>query len=108
MQGGNEVDYPGAISTSCQRSRCAVLGRPAGRRGENQGRHLFGDNAIKSACYMEHNFTISYHPQKSTADLTPCYDPMLPCSHPAPHAVVDTNKHMLYHLYIKYKKGDSV
>lgn len=22
-------------------------------------------------------------------------------------AVVDTNKHMLYHLYIKYKKGDS-
>jgi len=30
MQGGNDVDYPDVISTSCQRSRCAVLGRPQG------------------------------------------------------------------------------
>jgi len=32
MQGGNKVAYPGVISTDCQRSRCAVLGRPAERR----------------------------------------------------------------------------
>jgi len=36
MQGGNEVDYHGVISTSCQRSRCAVIGHPAGRRGEDR------------------------------------------------------------------------
>ncbi len=30
MQGGNEVDYSGVISTSCQRSRCAVIGAPQG------------------------------------------------------------------------------
>jgi len=42
MQGGNDVDYPGVISTSCQRSRCAVLGRPAGRRGEDWKMLLFG------------------------------------------------------------------
>jgi len=46
MQGGNEVDYPGAISTSCQRRRCAVIGRPAGRRGEDREIRLFGNNAI--------------------------------------------------------------
>jgi len=45
MQGGNDVDYPGVISTSCQRSRCAVIGRPAGRRGAGQNMRLFGDNA---------------------------------------------------------------
>jgi len=32
MQSGNDVDYPSVISASCQRSRCAVIGRPAGRR----------------------------------------------------------------------------
>jgi len=36
MQGGDDVDYPGVISTSCQRSRCAVIGLPAGRCGEEQ------------------------------------------------------------------------
>jgi len=41
MQGGNEVDYPGVISTSCQRSRCAVIGRPAGRRDEDRKIHWF-------------------------------------------------------------------
>jgi len=46
MQGGDEVDYPGVISTSCQRGRCAVIGRPAGRRSEGQKMHLFGNNAI--------------------------------------------------------------
>jgi len=30
MQGGNDVDYPDVISTSYQRSRCTVIGRPAG------------------------------------------------------------------------------
>jgi hypothetical protein len=29
VQGGNEVDNTYGISTSCQRSRCAVIGRPA-------------------------------------------------------------------------------
>ena len=46
LRGGNEVDYPGVISTSCQRSRCAVIGRPAGLRGEDQQMSLVGDNAI--------------------------------------------------------------
>jgi len=41
MQSGNDVDYPGVTSTSCQRSRCAVIGRPAGRRGEDQQMSLF-------------------------------------------------------------------
>jgi len=36
MQGGNDIDYPGVISTGCQRSRCAVLGRPAGRRSADR------------------------------------------------------------------------
>jgi len=36
MQGGNEFDYHGAISKSCQRSRCAAYARPAGRR-DNSG-----------------------------------------------------------------------
>jgi len=44
MQGGNDVDYPGVISTSCQRSRCAVIGRPTGRRGEDQQIRFFGDS----------------------------------------------------------------
>ncbi len=47
MQGGNEVDYPGVISTSCQRRRCAVLGRPAGRRGEDHKMILFSNNVYK-------------------------------------------------------------
>jgi len=46
MQGDNAVDYPSVISTSCQRSRCAVTGRAAGRRGEDRQIRLFGDNAI--------------------------------------------------------------
>jgi len=46
MQGGNEVDYPGVISRSCQRSSCAVIGRSAGRRGEDQEIRLFINNAI--------------------------------------------------------------
>ncbi len=48
MQGGNDVDYPIVISTSCQRSSSAVLGLPAGRRGADRPIRLFGDNAIKS------------------------------------------------------------
>ncbi|MDF1577701.1 MAG: hypothetical protein P1P81_04560, partial [Desulfobulbales bacterium] len=31
-QGGNDVDNTDGISTSCQRRRCAVIGRPAGGR----------------------------------------------------------------------------
>ncbi len=54
MQGGNDVDYPGVISTSCQRSRCAVIGRPAGRRGADQQIRLFGDNEINSKGCMEY------------------------------------------------------
>jgi len=46
MQGGNDVGYPIVISTSCQRGRCAVIGRPAGRRGADRQIRLFGDNAI--------------------------------------------------------------
>ena len=34
MQGGNDVDNTDGISTSCQHSRCALIGRPSGRRGE--------------------------------------------------------------------------
>jgi len=41
MQGGDDVGYPSVISMSCQRSRCAVIGRPAGRRGEDRQMHLF-------------------------------------------------------------------
>ncbi|VAW37479.1 hypothetical protein MNBD_DELTA04-764 [hydrothermal vent metagenome] len=55
MQGGNDVDYPGVISTSCQRSSCAVIGRPAGRRGEDQKIWLFVNNAINSIYCMEHH-----------------------------------------------------
>jgi len=29
MQNGNNVDHPDVISTSCQRNRCAAIGRPA-------------------------------------------------------------------------------
>jgi len=36
MQGGNDVDYPGVISTGCQRSSSAVIGRPSGRRGADR------------------------------------------------------------------------
>ncbi|GBE52915.1 hypothetical protein BMS3Bbin14_01394 [bacterium BMS3Bbin14] len=53
MQGGNDVDYPGVISTSCQHSSCAVIGRPGGRRGEKYKMHLFVDNAINSTCCLE-------------------------------------------------------
>ncbi len=55
MQGGNDVDYPGVIPTSYQRSRCAVIGHPAGRRGEDQQTSLFVKNAINSTYYMEHH-----------------------------------------------------
>ena len=48
MQGGNDVDYPGVISTSCQRSRCAVIGRPAGRRGESKNSRLSANNNVNS------------------------------------------------------------
>ena len=54
MQGGNDVDYPGVISTSCQRSRCAVIGRPAGRRGEEYKMHVFVSNAINSTYCLEY------------------------------------------------------
>jgi len=54
MQGGNDVDYPGVISTSCQRGRCAVIGRPAGRRGEDQEMYLFEDNPINSGDSMKY------------------------------------------------------
>ena len=54
MQGGNDVDYPGVISRSCQRSSCAVIGRPAGRRGEEYKTHLLVHNAIKSTCCLEY------------------------------------------------------
>ncbi|VAW34910.1 hypothetical protein MNBD_DELTA04-456, partial [hydrothermal vent metagenome] len=55
LRGGNDVDYPGVISTSCQRSSCAVIGRPAGRRGEDQQIHFFGNNAINSMYCLEYN-----------------------------------------------------
>ncbi|GBE13487.1 hypothetical protein BMS3Bbin14_01148 [bacterium BMS3Bbin14] len=54
MQGGNDVDYPGVISRSCQRSSCAVIGRPAGRRSEECKIHLFVNNAINSKCCLEY------------------------------------------------------
>ncbi|GBE52461.1 hypothetical protein BMS3Bbin14_00932 [bacterium BMS3Bbin14] len=53
MQGGNDVDYHGVISTSCQRSRCAVIGRPAGRRGEGNKMSLLENNTINPICCME-------------------------------------------------------
>ncbi|GBE12698.1 hypothetical protein BMS3Abin13_00990 [bacterium BMS3Abin13] len=54
MQGGNDVDYPSVISTSCQRSSCAVIGRPVGRRGEQYKMHLFVNNTINSTCCLEY------------------------------------------------------
>ncbi|GBE52582.1 hypothetical protein BMS3Bbin14_01056 [bacterium BMS3Bbin14] len=59
MQGGNDVDYPGVISTSCQRSRCAVIGRAAGRRGEEYKMHLFVNNAINSTYCLEYDLNPS-------------------------------------------------
>ncbi|GBE13839.1 hypothetical protein BMS3Bbin14_01587 [bacterium BMS3Bbin14] len=53
-QGGNDVDYPSMISTSCQRSSCAVIGRPAGRRGEEYKIRLFVNNAINSIYCLEY------------------------------------------------------
>ncbi|GBE13675.1 hypothetical protein BMS3Bbin14_00921 [bacterium BMS3Bbin14] len=55
LRGGNDVDYPGVISRSCQRSRGAVIGRPAGRRGEGNEMNLLKNNAINSICYMEYH-----------------------------------------------------
>ena len=55
MQGGNDVDYPGVISTSCQRSSCAIIGRPAGWRGEEYKIHLFTNNTINSIYCIEHH-----------------------------------------------------
>ncbi|VAW36584.1 hypothetical protein MNBD_DELTA04-1091 [hydrothermal vent metagenome] len=54
LRGGNEVGYPGVISTSCQRSSCAVIGRPAGRRGEEYKMHLFVNKAVNSTCCLEY------------------------------------------------------
>ncbi|VAW38624.1 hypothetical protein MNBD_DELTA04-76 [hydrothermal vent metagenome] len=59
LRGGNDVDYPGVISTSCQRSSCAVIGRTAGRHGEDQQMHLFGNNAINSTYCMGHHLKTS-------------------------------------------------
>ncbi len=39
---------------SCQRSRCAVTLRPAGRRGEDRVIRSFGNNATNSAYCMGH------------------------------------------------------
>ncbi|VAW35752.1 hypothetical protein MNBD_DELTA04-716 [hydrothermal vent metagenome] len=55
MQGGNDVDYHAVISRSCQRSSYAVLGQTAGRRGEDQKKRLFVNNAINSMYCMEHH-----------------------------------------------------
>jgi len=54
MQGGNDVDYPGAISTGCQRRKCAVIGRPAGGAVKTRMR-LFGDNATNSRYCMQYH-----------------------------------------------------
>ncbi|VAW39504.1 hypothetical protein MNBD_DELTA04-855 [hydrothermal vent metagenome] len=59
LRGGNDVDCPGVTSTSCQRSRCAVIGRTAGRRSEGHKMSLLENNAINSMCRME------YHPKPS-------------------------------------------
>ncbi|GBE12034.1 thymidylate kinase [bacterium BMS3Abin13] len=55
MQGGNDVDYPAVISTFCQRSRCTVIRRPAGRLGADRGMRSFDNNAINSTYYIEHH-----------------------------------------------------
>ncbi|GBE13222.1 hypothetical protein BMS3Bbin14_01515 [bacterium BMS3Bbin14] len=80
MQGGNDVDYPGVISTSCQRSSCAVIGRPAGRRGEEYKMHLFVNNAIHSTYCLEYYlkpsriqekgpiYHVQYHPCQFQAE----------------------------------------
>ncbi|GBE12546.1 hypothetical protein BMS3Bbin14_01091 [bacterium BMS3Bbin14] len=38
-----------------QGGRCAVIGRTAGRRGEDQEIHLFDNNTINSRCCMKYN-----------------------------------------------------
>ncbi|GBE13793.1 hypothetical protein BMS3Bbin14_00898 [bacterium BMS3Bbin14] len=53
LRGGKDVDYPGVISTSCQRSSCAVIGRTAVRRGEDHKIHFFGNNTINSKYCLE-------------------------------------------------------
>ncbi|GBE13281.1 hypothetical protein BMS3Bbin14_02082 [bacterium BMS3Bbin14] len=52
LRGGNDVDYPGVISMSCQRSS-AVIGRTAGRRGEGNKMSLLENNTINSICCMD-------------------------------------------------------
>ena len=54
MQGDNDVDYPGVISTSCQRSSRAVTGWTAVRRGEEYKMRLFVNNTINSMHYQEY------------------------------------------------------
>ncbi|VAW40402.1 hypothetical protein MNBD_DELTA04-1510 [hydrothermal vent metagenome] len=53
LRGGNDVDYPGVILTSCQRSRCAVTGRTAGRRGEGNKMSFLENNTINSIYCMD-------------------------------------------------------
>ncbi|VAW40930.1 hypothetical protein MNBD_DELTA04-847, partial [hydrothermal vent metagenome] len=55
LRDGNDVDYPAVISTSCQRSSCAVIGRPAGRRGEEYKMHLFVNKATNSTYCLEYH-----------------------------------------------------
>ncbi|GBE52512.1 hypothetical protein BMS3Bbin14_00984 [bacterium BMS3Bbin14] len=55
MQGSCDIDYPGVISRSCQRSSCAVIGRTGGRRGEEYKMHLLDNNAINSRYCMKCN-----------------------------------------------------
>ncbi|GBE11802.1 hypothetical protein BMS3Bbin14_02122 [bacterium BMS3Bbin14] len=43
------------ISTGCQRSSCAVIGRTAGRRAAEYKMHLFVNNPINSTYCLEYN-----------------------------------------------------
>ncbi len=74
MQGGNDVDYHSVISTSCQRNRCAVIGRPEERRGEDQKMRLFGNNAINFTYCMEHHLQPSRIQVEIIVDSTVMYD----------------------------------
>ncbi|VAW34259.1 hypothetical protein MNBD_DELTA04-1596 [hydrothermal vent metagenome] len=53
LRGGNDVIIL-VISTSYQRSSCAIIGRTAGRRGAEYKMHVFVSNAINSTYCLEY------------------------------------------------------
>ncbi|GBE12003.1 hypothetical protein BMS3Abin13_00279 [bacterium BMS3Abin13] len=71
MQGGNDIDYPGVISTLLPTQQMRRSQAPGGRRGENQKMRLFNNNAINSTYCME------YHLKPSRTQVEEMHNPYL-------------------------------